>query len=228
MAYRVSTRGTYGQTRQRFLRRAILKEMVTFLGYLYLSFVALTSRIRVHSSVEESIIALRERRPAVFTFWFSDILFLLYFFGVRQMPILMTPQGKTDRLTKLSEWMGLKVAKGSLEGGGRHALVALLEQVKLGQAIAIPADGSRGPERKSKAGCFIVAQESGVPIIPVTWKALFYVKIPRRHGPLYLPLPFNSIVVRLGAALTVTKHHQFAELDDIKNQLALTLERLSE
>jgi lysophospholipid acyltransferase (LPLAT)-like uncharacterized protein len=202
--------------------------MLAFLGYFYLSFVALTSRIRVNPASEDSINALREGRPVVFTFWFQNISFLLYYFGVRRMPILMTPQGKTDRVTRLSEWMGLRVAKGSLEGGGRHALVTLLEQVKNGSPVALAADGSRGPERKCKAGCFILAQEAGVPIIPVTWKAALRIKIPRRHGAIYFPLPFNSIEVKFGSTVVVSKHYQFAELEGVKNQLATMLDRLNE
>ncbi|MBI3555985.1 MAG: DUF374 domain-containing protein [Deltaproteobacteria bacterium] len=202
--------------------------MVVILSYLYLSFVALTSRIRVTSASEESITTLRERRPAVYAFWFQHIVFLLYYFGTRKMPILMTPQAKTDRLTRLSEWMGLRVAKGSLEGGGRHALVTLLDQLKAGTAVAIPADGSRGPERKCKAGCFILGQETGSPIIPTTWKALFRIKIPRKYGPLYIPLPFNSIEIKLGAPVVVNRHYQFAELEGIRTQLTNQLDRLAD
>lgn len=203
--------------------------MLAFIGYVYLSFVALTSRIRVNPIApgsHESLITLRQRAPAVYAFWFEHIVFLLYYFGARQMPILMTPQGKTDRMTRLSEWMGLKVAKGSLEGGGRHALVTLLEQAKAGNAIAIAADGSRGPVRRCKAGCFIIAQESGAPIIPVAWKATLSIRIPRKYGPLLLPLPFNSIEIRVGSPLPVNKHHQFNELENVKILLAKQLDAL--
>jgi lysophospholipid acyltransferase (LPLAT)-like uncharacterized protein len=202
--------------------------VLTLFWYLYLSLVALTSRIRVTSPTEESIIALRERRPAVFTFWYQHIVFLVYYFGTRRMPILMTPHGKSDRMIRLASWMGMKVAKGSLEGGGRHALVTLLETLKSGTPVTIPADGSRGPERKCKAGCFILAQETGAPIIPVTWRAMLRLRIPRRYGPLYIPLPFNSIEIRLGAPMAVNKHYQFNELESIRNQLTTQLDRLSE
>lgn len=205
------------------------KEVLTLLAYLYMSFVSLTSRIRVTSATEESIIALRERRPAVYTFWFQHIIFLLYYFGTKRMPILMTPQSaKSDSLTRLAEWLGLKVARGSLEGGGRHALVTLLEQLKAGNAVTIAADGSRGPERKCKAGCFILAQETGTPIIPVTWRAFLRIKIPRKYGPIYLPLPFNSIEIRLGAPVLINRHYQFNELEGIRAQLTTQLDRLSE
>lgn len=205
------------------------KDVLTFVGYLYLSFVALTSRIRVSAEANEAILALRERRPAVYTFWYQHIVFLLYYLGTKQMPLLMTPQGKSDLLTKLAEWMGLKVARGSLEGGGRHALITLLDHLKTGSDVCIPADGSRGPERKCKAGCFILAQETGVPIIPVAWKALLRIKIPRRHGgAIYIPLPFNSIEVRLGAPVTVSRHYQFNELESVRNQLTQQLDRLVE
>lgn len=201
--------------------------MLTLLAYFYLTLVVLTSRIRLDASSEKAICALREGRTAVFTFWFEDIFFLIYYLGAWRMPILMTPQGKTDLLTKLSGWMGLRVAKGSLEGGGRHALMALLEHLKAGEAVALPADGSRGPERKSKAGCFILAQESGVPVIPMSWKAWLCMRLPHRSGSIHIPLPFNSIKVRLGEPLLVNRHYQFNELEAMRGQLEEALNRLN-
>jgi lysophospholipid acyltransferase (LPLAT)-like uncharacterized protein len=212
----------------KFSSSGILLDVLTFLSYLYLSFVALTSRIRIVSVADTSILALRERSPAVFTFWYDRVFFLLYFFGVRRMPILMTPKGNTDFMTKLSEWMGLQVAKGSLEGGGRHALVALLEELKARKAVIVPADGSRGPAHKCKAGPFILAQDAGAPIIPVTWKALFQIALPIGSSKVFIPLPFNSIEVRLGTPLVVSRHYQFAELDAIKSQLSTQLDRMGE
>lgn len=201
--------------------------MVTLLWYVYLSFVALTSRIRVKATTDDSIIALRERRPVVYAFWYQHVLFLLYFFGTRKMPILLTPTGRSDRLIRLAGWMGMKVAKGTLEGGGRHALLTLLDTLKSGTAITIPADGSRGPERQPRAGTLILAQEAGAAIIPVAWRAPLRITIRRRGNPLIIPLPFNLIEVRLGSPLRVPKHDQFNELEGVKGQLAQQLNNLA-
>lgn len=202
--------------------------MLTFLLHLYLSFVALTSRIRVTATNPECLLALREKRPAVYTFWHQQIIFLLYFFGTFGFPILMTPIGKRNTLTELAKWMGLKVAGASLEGGGRHALVTLIEQLKAKQAVVVPADGAHGPAKKCKAGCFILAQESNVPIIPISWKALFHFKIPRKQGAVSIPLPFNSIEIKLGTPILVNRHYQFAELESIRGQLSSQLDHLEE
>ena len=202
--------------------------MLPFFASLYLKFVAFTSRIRATSTSDDAIHALREKRAVVYTYWNQHVLFLLYYFGRSQMPMLMTPKAKTDTLTRLAEKMGLRVAKGSSEGGGRHALITLLEQLKQGHAVALAADGSRGPEHKCKAGSFILAQESGVALIPVACRAKYSVRIKRNGCVLDVPLPFNSIEIILAAPMAVTKHHEFSELDAIKNQLATQLDRLSE
>jgi lysophospholipid acyltransferase (LPLAT)-like uncharacterized protein len=202
--------------------------VLTLAWYFYLALVAITSRIKITAVTEDSLVALRERRPAVYTFWYQHILFLIYFLGTRRMPILLTPHGRSERLLQLAGWMGMKVARGTFEGGGRHALLTLLETLKAGTAVSIPADGSRGPERKCKAGCIILSQEAAVPIVPVAWRAFLQIKIPRRHGPIFVPLPFNSIEVRLGAPLTVSKHYQFNELETVRTQLTTQLDRLFE
>ncbi|MEW6057149.1 MAG: DUF374 domain-containing protein [Bdellovibrionota bacterium] len=201
--------------------------MLTLIAYLYLWFVGVTSRVRIVSEHQDSIRTFRERRSVVYTFWFKHISFLLYYFGAHRMRMLMTPQGKTDILTRTAQWLGLKVAKGSVEAGGRHALLTLIEQLKAGDAVALAADGSRGPAGKAKAGCFILAQETACPILPVAWKARWNFSIPLRSGILLVPLPFNTIELRLGESLKVDRHYQFNELDSIKNQLTNILDRLS-
>lgn len=202
--------------------------MLTVLGYFYLSIVAITSRIRVTSTNQDAVLILRESRPAVYTYWFRHVFFLVYYFGRLRLPMLMTPLGKTDRLTKLAQWMNIRVAIGSLEAGGRHALVTLIEQLKQGTAVAIPADGSRGPVGKCKAGCFILAQESATPVVPVSWKARFRIKLPLKYGSMYIPLPFNSIELRLGQPILIDRHHQFNELETVKTQLGSILDKLAE
>lgn len=140
----------------------------------------------------------------------------------------MTPKSKTDFFTKLSSWFRLRVAKGSLEGGGRHAILILIEEVKTGSAVLIPADGSRGPEKKCKANSMIVAHETSVPLIPVSWTSRFRIKIPRKYGPVYMPLPFSSIEVELGSPIPVYHHFQPEEMDGIKTQIQLQLMALGE
>lgn len=201
--------------------------MLVVLAYVYLSIVALTSRIRIYSSSEEAIAIFREARPAVYTYWFEHILFLIYYFGRTRTPMLMTPHAKIDRLTKLAHWMNIRVAQGSLEGGGRHALVMLLEQLRAGTSVAIPADGARGPEKKCKAGCIMLAQETGKPIVPVSWKAALQIRIPLRHSKIVIPLPFNSIELRLGEPIAVDRHLQLNELENTKLKISNQLDSLT-
>ncbi len=180
------------------------------------------------ASHDESAKILKELRPAVFAFWYHQIYFLLYYFGSRRMAILMTPQGKTDQMTSMAPWLGLKVARGSLEGGGRHALLTLLEYLKMGRPVAIAASGSQGPVSTCKAGAFILAQEANVPIVPVAWFSKFYFKIPRKQGEaLCIPLPFNRIEIRLGAPLVVQRYDKITELTEVKTTLANQLNQLS-
>lgn len=203
-------------------------KVLTLFSSLYLYFVALTSRIRVYSGNEESVKMLRELRPAVYTFWYHQIFFLLYYFGTRKFSILMTPTGKTDHFTTLASTMGLKVAKGSLEGGGRHALLSLLESLKASQPVAVPASGPLSPIGKCKTGSFILAQEAKCRIIPVSWNALFKFKIPRRHAAsIQIPLPFNSIKVLLGNPIEINRHDQLSDLDSAKQALTNQLNQLS-
>lgn len=202
--------------------------MWAFLLSAYLYLIAFTSRIRVVSIAPSALQLLREGRPAVYTYWFQHGLFFLYYFGWRRFHILTTPESKRDFWTRAAANMGLVPHEALLEGGGRHALVTLMEQVRGGRPVVIPADGQRGPPGKCKAGCLIVAQDTQTPLIPVAWKSLLKIRIPRRSGPLLLPLPFSSIEVRLGAPIQVNRHFGLDELDSVRNQLTAQLDRLVE
>lgn len=202
--------------------------MRAFLSYVYLILVAFTSRIRIHASQESARTIIREGRPVVFTYWYEYAFFLLHFFGQRNITILVTPKEKVDLLSSVAKLSGVSSVKGSFEGGGRHALVTLLDLVKSGNSVAVPASGPYSPDHKCKTGCFIIAQEANVPIVPLAWKARFKIQLRTKGWPILIPLPFNSIELRVGEPTLVNRHYEFTELEGAKVQLANQLDRLND
>lgn len=203
--------------------------------YIYLKFVVVTSRIRVVGPAappvpnpqQDALGILGEGRPAIFTFWHGRSLPFLYLFGRKSMGFMVSLRRKKDPLVRCASCFGLKVAEGSLDGGGRHALMTLMEHLKKGHQVALPADSSRGEGGQCRAGPFILAQESGAPLVPCSWHAAFSFRYRSKDAPaLAVPLPFNRITVKLGAPLFVAKHYKFDELESVKNQLKASLDRL--
>ena len=157
-----------------------------------------------------------------FSLMYSSSTTTLFIFG----KYLKTASTKTDLFTKLSQWFGLQISKSSLEGGGRHALLTLIDELKRGKPVLIPADGPRGPEKKFKTSALIVAQQTAASIVPITWKSEWSTQWPMKCGVLNLPLPFSSIEIRLGSQIQVSAHDRLEELDRLKTQIAEALDRL--
>jgi lysophospholipid acyltransferase (LPLAT)-like uncharacterized protein len=177
---------------------------------------------------QEAAQYLNERRPAVFTFWNKKLVFFMYFLGKQSFWLMLTPKSKTDPLVKLAEWFGMRVAVGSLEGGGRHALVTLMDTLKNKGQVAISVDGQRGDSGHLKAAPLILAQESQHPVIPISWSSRWTITLRWKGREYELPLPFSKIQVTLSTPVHVTKHFKFDELETVKSNLKQTLERLSE
>ncbi len=201
--------------------------MFAIITYLYLKVVALTSRIVMpHSDspgATEAYKVLIEERPAIFTFWNNKLPFMLYFLGSKKFWIMLTPKRKTEIFARMAPWFGLNVSLGTLDGGGRHAIVSLLEQLKNQHRVALAADGSRGPKNECKAAPLILSQETGYPVIPISWSSRFTLTLKTIEGSYTLPLPFSRIYIQLAAPLYVTKHHKFEDLNEVKESLKKTL-----
>lgn len=117
--------------------------------------------------------------------------------------------------------MGVKeLAYGSSGNKGKVALKRVTDQLKNGYSTMINPDGPAGPPKSLKPGVFIMAKETGIPIIPITMDA----------SPKWVlgtwdkkkqPLPFSKITVQYHEPIYITD--SFDE-DDIKKLEAILSE----
>jgi lysophospholipid acyltransferase (LPLAT)-like uncharacterized protein len=78
-----------------------------------------------------------------------------------------------DGMTKLEQWLGFRVIRGS---SGHDGLQALVDMIRLmrdepGMGACLAVDGSRGPRGVVQGGIISLAQRTGGMIIPVTISA---------------------------------------------------------
>ena len=201
--------------------------MISVFLYIYFIFVKLTSGFQVQYENQESIQCFRERKPVIYCFWFEKIFIMLKCFNSIKPSILLTPQNRWDSYTIFATLLRIPMAKGSLESGGRHALLTLIDHIKDGHPVLISGDGARGPEKKMKTISLMVAQETKVPVIPVGVRSLWGIRIPVNGNRIYIPLPFNSIKLVLGSPIEIKPHLKIEELEGYKNQIFNTLNDLN-
>lgn len=194
--------------------------MISFFLYIYFLIVKLTSRFQIQSDSEEAIQYFRERKPAVYSFWFEKIFLVLKYFNSTKPCIHLTPQQKWDSYTVFATLLRIPIAKGSLESGGRHSLLTLIEHLNNQHPVLIAADSARGPEKKIKTIGLIIAQETKTPLIPIGLSAFWGIRFSVHGNRVYIPLPFNSFKLQLGSPIEVKQHLELDELDGLKNQIA--------
>jgi lysophospholipid acyltransferase (LPLAT)-like uncharacterized protein len=91
--------------------------------------------------------------------------------------------------------MGVKrLAFGSSGNGGKGALEEIIHLLREGYSTVITPDGPRGPVKELKAGALIMAAETGVPIIPVTFEASSQYTMPTWDRKKW-PLPFSCVTI---------------------------------
>jgi hypothetical protein len=101
----------------------------------------------------------------------------------------------------------------------------MIEQLQQGKNSAIVADGSQGPARRAQAGCILMASKSGKPIFPVAWatnRAIIFNSWDRT----VMPLPFATIVVRVGDPLAVPPAISAVQVEAYRLELEARLNRL--
>jgi len=99
------------------------------------------------------------------------------------------------------------------------ALKAMVDHLKSSKdVIMITPDGPKGPVEDVKPGVLFAALESAAPIIPFSWSASSFWRMPTWDG-LMIPKPFARVKVRFGKPIYVNKTTELASLKQALEEL---------
>lgn len=182
-------------------------EPATWLGAQLMRMLGATWRIeRDGDDPSESDDPRRER--AIFAFWHSQLLPLVYTHRDRDAAVLVSQHFDGQVIARILERLGYRTARGSSTRGGGEGVRALLAHAQLGRDLAVTPDGPRGPGEVVKPGVIYLASRSGLPVIPVA-AASHPSRRLRSWDRFRVPGPFARVRVTVGAPLRVP-----AVLDD--------------
>ena len=165
---------------------------VALLGFLFALVMRLTLRVKrvgVHhldSSPNHILVFWHENLPVYFhTSLRADGPQV----WMQHPALFMTP------VHAMLQMMGVhRLAFGSSGNGGKGALEEIIHLLREGYSTVITPDGPRGPVKELKAGALIMAAETGLPIIPVTFEASSYWTMPTWDRKKW-PRPFSSVTI---------------------------------
>lgn len=199
---------------------AIAPRMVYGLTRLW--FATCRVRVRGDESLREFI---RSGNTGIAAFWHYSFLFLFYYFRDFRAAVMVSASKDGEYIARLAQLMGHVPVRGSSNRGGVRALRDMIEQLRRGSNSAIVADGSQGPARKVQPGCILMASKSGKPIFPCAW-ATDRPLIFKSWDRTVVPLPFATVVMRIGEPLWVPAGIDGVQVEWYRLELEDRLNRL--
>lgn len=125
-----------------------------------------TCRFRVEGE-ENWLRFRREGKPVILVFWHEHILPVAHTIRGRGTVALVSKHADGEYIARVIERMGIGTVRGSSTRGGIQGLKGLIRVAREGHDLALTPDGPRGPARFFKPGALLVAQVTGLPIVPL-------------------------------------------------------------
>ena len=143
-----------------------MSRLLPLLGSWLLRGLYATLRVR-HVGLEK----LAAAPQYILTFWHAHLLLMLHA-GYRKPIAALVSQSKDGEIiARVFDRYGVESARGSSTRGGAAGLRDMVRRAREGWNLAVTPDGPRGPARIAKDGVVVVAQLTGLPIMPVAFAA---------------------------------------------------------
>jgi lysophospholipid acyltransferase (LPLAT)-like uncharacterized protein len=161
--------------------------------------------------IPDSVRALEQAGgQVIWTFWHCHILSLAWNHRRRGVVVLVSQHGDGETITQVIHRLGYGTVRGSTTRGGVRAALEMARLGRAGFPLSVTPDGPRGPRHVVQPGIVLIAQRSGLPVVPLT-AAMRRGKRLASWDRFEIPAPFSRILVLVGEPITVPA--EIAEAD---------------
>jgi lysophospholipid acyltransferase (LPLAT)-like uncharacterized protein len=180
----------------RDLRPGLRYRLIGLLGAAFVR--AWGATLRIEWLNPENLEAIRRHDGRVcYAIWHGALLPLAYTHRGRGIVILVSRHRDGEIISQIICRLGFGVVRGSTNREGLRALLGMAKEGRSGRPLGVTPDGPRGPRRELQAGVLLIAQRSGLPIVPVAVEA-----VRRRElsswDRFQIPCPWTRVVVVTG------------------------------
>jgi lysophospholipid acyltransferase (LPLAT)-like uncharacterized protein len=202
----------------------VLRRLVPYLAYAYVSLVGLTSRTRVvRGEVPERLHA--DGRRFIYAFWHQRQVYFTWTHRGVGAAVLVSKSKDGEMIAETMRLSRIDAVRGSSSRGGAAAAREMVEVLRSGLDVGITPDGPKGPPRRVKEGALRIAQLSGAPLVPIGNALSRRLVLEKAWDRFHVPLPFSRAVVVYGEPVSVGPE------DDLKakaEELAAALNAVTE
>lgn len=187
----------------------MLRKLVPYLVYSYVSLVGWTTRTRVlRAEIPKGVHAKGER--FIYAFWHQRQVFFTWSHRDAHAAVLVSKSKDGEMIADTMRLSRINAVRGSSSRGGAAAAREMVEVLRSGWDAGITPDGPKGPAREVKEGAVRVAQLAGMPIVPIANALSHKVEVKKAWDRFQVPLPFGRAVVAYGEPLYVREGDDLA------------------
>lgn len=151
------------------LQKPLAQRMLGHLASLYIRLLNNTNRWHVDRP-DSTRTLVANRKPFILCFWHNRIPIMPRLWHGLPLKLQMLISAHRDGrvISHAVQPFGIETVTGSRNKSGARAFREMLRLLKDGHCVGITPDGPRGPRMRATPGAVLLAQLSGVPLVPVS------------------------------------------------------------
>ncbi len=188
----------------------------------------LTATLRVQWRGSAGFLPAPSSAPAIFCLWHNRLALCMFIHRKRAHRLAAMVSASKDGalLAAMLERFGVQPVRGSTSRRGPQALLEMVTCAQLGYDLAVTPDGPRGPRGVVQGGVIALAQVTGLPIVPVTWRSTWMIA-PKSWDRFQVPVPFSRCEIIFNQPILVPRDADIREREERRRELESSLSRSS-
>lgn len=174
-------------------------------------------------------------KPVLYCIWHNRLALCMktYFYHAPKngrpirMAALISASKDGALLAAILEQFGIQPARGSSSRRGTQAVREMARWARNGYDLAITPDGPRGPRYVAEEGVILLAQITGLPLIPSAYSVRWRIRL-KSWDRFVIPLPFSQCEILFGQPIYVPRETTPEERERFRQQLEAALTALTQ
>jgi lysophospholipid acyltransferase (LPLAT)-like uncharacterized protein len=208
------------------------QRLVAWLIWFSATLVASTIRYRVEDP--HGFFLRKDINQAIYCFWHNRLALCVQIyrkFSRKHHPSpgiagLVSASRDGALLSAIFECFGVQPVRGSSSRRGAQALLELNSWAERGYDLAITPDGPRGPRYVLADGAIILAQLTGLPLVPTSQHLHWKIQL-GSWDKFQVPLPFSRCDITVGKVLQVPRQLNDDEREKLRQEFEAELRAIS-
>jgi lysophospholipid acyltransferase (LPLAT)-like uncharacterized protein len=207
------------------LKRLLNLKIMSFIGLAVVRIISATYKVKmINPEIERNV--LEKGQIPIYCSWHQRFFPGIILFARRKPISIMISRSRDGEIVSgIIQLLGWYPVRGSSSKGGHQALRKIKKLVREGYKIGHIVDGPRGPFGVVKPGLLLIAQTTGMPIIPIIISAekkwVF-----NSWDRFIIPKPFSRVIIRFSNEVCIPRKLLPSAFEEKRSQIENTLKKL--